>query len=85
MSTHNEPVDDKAHIRHELDLTSAKWIRAEAESLVLEDCVEYASVLHTDGNTYWAMRHGGKTLVFTQSEWDAFLAGVRAGEFDLPS
>ncbi|SDX58702.1 protein of unknown function [Amycolatopsis xylanica] len=80
----SESVDDKAHIRHELDLTGAEWIRAQADGLAPEDCIEYASVPHTDGHTYWAMRHGGTTLVFTQSEWDAFVAGVRDGEFDLP-
>ncbi|WP_141548095.1 DUF397 domain-containing protein, partial [Nocardia farcinica] len=26
----------------------------------------------------------GGALVFTPSEWDAFLAGARAGEFDRP-
>lgn len=25
------------------------------------------------------------TLSYTAAEWDAFVAGVRAGEFDLPS
>ncbi len=30
-------------------------------------------------------KNPGKTPhVFTQNEWDAFIAGVRAGEFDLP-
>lgn len=26
----------------------------------------------------------GPVLVFTEAEWDAFTAGARAGEFDLP-
>ena len=26
----------------------------------------------------------GPMLLFTANEWDAFLAGVRSGEFDLP-
>ena len=26
---------------------------------------------------------GGPALVFTPGEWDAFVAGVRNGEFDL--
>jgi hypothetical protein len=33
-----------------------------------------------------AVRHSADTsavLVFTRGEWDAFLRGVRAGEFDL--
>lgn len=28
---------------------------------------------------------GGLCLVYTREEWDAFLAGVRSGEFDLPA
>ncbi|MFE0021646.1 DUF397 domain-containing protein [Amycolatopsis sp. NPDC059021] len=83
-----QPVDDKAHIRHELDLSEAAWIRAEPEGVTLDDCVEYAFVPHTDGVTYVAMRQSSKPdgviLVFTPSEWDAFVAGVRDGEFDLP-
>ena len=34
-----------------------------------------------------AVRHSadpGVVLLFTRGEWDAFLRGVRAGEFDLP-
>ena len=81
-------VDDKAHIRHHLDFTKAEWIRAEPEGVTLDDCVEYAFIEHTDGVTYTAMRQSSKPdgviLVFTPSEWDAFVKGVRDGEFDLP-
>jgi len=46
-------------------------------------CVEVA--LRPDGGV--AVRdskdRGGPTLGFTAAEWTAFLAGVRAGEFDL--
>ncbi|MFD1937135.1 MULTISPECIES: DUF397 domain-containing protein [Nonomuraea] len=46
-------------------------------------CVEVASL--ADGSV--ALRDGkeqdGPVLVFTPSEWDAFTAGVRDGEFDL--
>jgi hypothetical protein len=83
-----QPVDDKAHIRHRLDFTEAAWIRAEPESVTLDEVVEYAFIPHTDGVTYVAMRKStepdGTVLVFTPSEWDAFLLGVRDGEFDFP-
>lgn len=83
-----QPVDDKAHIRDEIDLSRAGWIRAEPEGETLEDCVEYAFVPHTDGVTYTAMRQSsqpdGVILVFTPSEWEAFVLGVRDGEFDEP-
>ncbi|WP_409494694.1 DUF397 domain-containing protein [Amycolatopsis sp. cmx-11-12] len=84
-----QPVDDKAHIRHELDLTEVTWIRAEPEGANLEDRAEYALIPHTDGVTYTALRQAsdpdGHVLVFTPTEWDAFVKGVRDGEFDLPA
>ncbi|WET77989.1 DUF397 domain-containing protein [Amycolatopsis sp. QT-25] len=84
-----QPVDDKAHIRPKLDLSDAKWIRAEPEGADLDDCVEYAFVPHTDGVTYTAMRQSSNPdvniLVFTPAEWDAFVKGVRDGEFNLPA
>lgn len=46
---------------------------------------ECAEVLFDDGSVF--MRHShfpsGPVLAFTPSEWTAFLAGVRDGEFDL--
>ena len=81
-------TDDKAHIRHHLDLAEAEWVRAEPEGATLTEVVEYAFVPHTDGVTYVAMRKStepdGTVLVFTPSEWDAFVKGVRDGEFNLP-
>ena len=34
----------------------------------------------SDGTT--SLRHGDITLTYTPEEWDAFIAGVRDGEFD---
>ncbi|KFU78496.1 protein of unknown function [Amycolatopsis lurida] len=84
-----QPVDDKAQVRPDLDLSDAVWIRAEPEGANLADRAEYALVPHTDGVTYTAMRQAsdpdGHILVFTPTEWDAFVKGVRDGEFDLPA
>lgn len=86
-----EPVDDKAHIRDEIDLSQAEWERPLPEGVdpdELEDAVEIAFVGHTDGVTYTAMRQAsdpdGTVLVFTPSEWEAFILGARDGEFDEP-
>lgn len=86
-----EPADDKADLRHELDLSSAQWQRPVPEGVDpadLGDAVEIAFVRHTDGLTYVAMRQAsqpdGTVLVFTPSEWDAFVAGAKDGEFDEP-
>jgi len=46
-----------------------------------DNCVEVMRDM--DGNT--AVRHskdGVHTLLFTGNEWDAFLAGVKDGEFN---
>jgi hypothetical protein len=81
-------TDDKEHIRHRLDLSRAEWIRGEPAGVTLDEVVEYAFVPHDDGVTYVAMRKStdpdGVVLVFTPSEWDAFVKGVQDGEFDLP-
>ncbi|WP_020628584.1 DUF397 domain-containing protein [Saccharomonospora halophila] len=50
--------------------------------------VEFAFLTQGDETTHVALRRAGDpdgtVLVFTPSEWDAFLAGVRDGEFDRP-
>lgn len=82
------PVDDKANVRDLLDVDHGDWRRAEPEGQHLEDPVEYAFVAHTDGVTYVAVRSSeqrdGPVLIFTPAEWEAFVAGVRDGEFDGP-
>ena len=71
-------MDDKARVRKELDLTGARWQATGGE-------LEFARVEHVDGLVYTALRKatdpGGLVLVFTPSEWDAFVAGARDGEF----
>jgi Domain of unknown function (DUF397) len=80
--------DDKAGVRDGLDLHSARWRRAERDGETIEDALEFTFVAHTDGLTYTVLRQSSRpedpVLVFTPSEWDAFVAGVRDGEFDLP-
>jgi hypothetical protein len=84
----NRQADDKAHIRHELDLNQVEWrSMAPVDAGAVEDGAEYAFVPHSDGITYVALRQSrtaAVTLVFTPSEWDAFVKGVQAGEFELP-
>ncbi|HEX3791182.1 MAG TPA: DUF397 domain-containing protein [Pseudonocardiaceae bacterium] len=82
--------DDKAHVRGKLDLTNAEWQRAGDPADAEGEYVEIAFVPYADGKTYIAMRNSKFTgpndtiLVFTESEWDAFVAGARDGEFDEP-
>ncbi|WP_409493968.1 DUF397 domain-containing protein [Amycolatopsis sp. cmx-11-12] len=85
----SRPVDNKVHVRRELDLSTATWTKTLPEGVTVEDAVEYAHVRHSDGITYTVVRQpsnpDGQPLVFTPSEWDAFAKGVQAGEFDLPA
>lgn len=52
------------------------WVRSSfCES---NGCVEVA----IDRAIYVKADHGPEVLVFTAEEWQAFIAGVKAGEFD---
>lgn len=70
----------KHHPKGDFDLSRAVWQRAEGGPS--EGAVEIAFVDDLVG-----MRNSadpdGPVLVFTQTEWDAFVAGARDGEFDL--
>ncbi|WP_306988853.1 DUF397 domain-containing protein [Amycolatopsis thermophila] len=71
-------MDEKERVRVELDLSGARWQATGGE-------LEFAHVEHVDGRVYTALRKAtdpdGTVLVFTPSEWDAFVAGARDGEF----
>jgi hypothetical protein len=62
----------------QIDPGTLRWVRAGAGSA--EDQVEIARL--PDGGT--ALRESGRgdVLWFTPAEWQAFVAGVRDGEFD---
>ena len=67
-----------------LDSASAlrlEWMKS-SFSGTNNNCVEHAKL--PDGSR--AVRHSkdpeGPALIFTADEWDAFVTGVKAGEFD---
>jgi hypothetical protein len=62
------------------DLTAAAW--RTSTFCDLNGCVEVALL---DGRVAVrdAKDRSGPVLVFTAGEWEAFLGGVRGGEFDL--
>ncbi|NYI07479.1 DUF397 domain-containing protein [Allostreptomyces psammosilenae] len=70
-----DPVTGK---KPKLDLTGAEWLSSDEGN----GDVQIAFV-----QGYIAMRNGrdpdGPALIFTQSEWDAFVLGARDGEFDI--
>ena len=65
-----------------MDLTGAVWIKS-SYSTNNGNCVEVAQL---PGGV--VMRDSkdpdGAALTFTRAEWDAFLLGIRAGEFGQP-
>ena len=73
---------------YDIDLSRAEWHRSSLSDGT-ESCVEVATVPGSkEGSEYViALRNSddpdGPTLIFTPAEWDAFVAGVLAGEFDL--
>jgi len=74
-------------IRNGMDastLTDATWIRSRHSGPTGGNCVEVAFL--ADGQI--AMRNSrhpeGPALIFTRSEWDAFLGGAEDGEFGRP-
>ncbi|RJO72167.1 DUF397 domain-containing protein [Nocardia panacis] len=70
-------------MRVNVDQSGAEWFKS-SHSGGGQDCVEVA---HLDGGMVGvrdSKATGGPALVFTPSEWSAFVAGVRDGEFDQP-
>ncbi|MGR6321564.1 DUF397 domain-containing protein [Micromonospora soli] len=68
------------HPKGDFDLSRAVWQRAEGDTSV--SAVEVAFVDDLIGMRNSAAPDG-PVLVFTQDEWDAFVAGAQDGEFDL--
>lgn len=64
-----------------VDLSQAMWVKSVRSSGNCDNCVEVAFV---DGAI--AVRDSknptGPALVYTRAEWDAFIGGVKDGEFD---
>lgn len=63
------------------DLSGAKWFKSTA-SQPSGDCVETAHLDRGMVGVRDSKNPSGPALVFTPAEWDAFTAGIRAGEFD---
>jgi hypothetical protein len=65
-----------------VNLANAMWRRSTRSGPYSDNCVEVAFV---DGAI--AMRDSknpsGSVLIFTPSEWDAFVEGAKDGEFDV--
>ncbi|MEQ4302301.1 DUF397 domain-containing protein [Plantactinospora sp. B6F1] len=66
-------------------LPAVAWHISTRSADVGGSCVEAGPVL--DGSGRVALRHSkapdAATIVYTRAEWDAFVAGVKDGEFDF--
>lgn len=65
----------------DVDLATATWIKASASS-GNGNCVETTSIRPDELCLRNSRDPDGPVLRFTKQEWVAFLAGVKAGEFD---
>ncbi|MBF6164117.1 DUF397 domain-containing protein [Streptomyces gardneri] len=63
------------------DLSGAQWFKS-SHSGGHGDCVEVAFFGGGEVGVRDSKTPAGPALVFTPSEWDAFTAGVAAGELD---
>lgn len=72
----------RSHDVSSAEITLASWYKSSA-SAYNGDCVEVAHL--RDGRVAvrdTKDRTSGPALIFTRSEWNAFLAGAKNGEFD---
>lgn len=65
------------------ELSGAKWFKS-SRSGGGQDCVETAHLDSGHVGVRDSKNPHGPALVFTPSEWDAFLGGAKDGEFDRP-
>ena len=61
----------------------ASWVKASASSAKIDSCVVEVAFVGSAVLVRDSTDPIGPVLVYTADEWAAFLAGVRAGEFDL--
>jgi Domain of unknown function (DUF397) len=68
---------------HERPAAGFCWIKSSL-SYAAGNCVEVASLPEGEIGVRNSRDSAGPVLRFTPDEWDAFLGGIRNGEFDLP-
>jgi Domain of unknown function (DUF397) len=75
-------------IRNGIDastLTNATWIRSRRSGPTGGNCVEVAFLACGEIAMRNSRHPQGPALIFTRSEWDAFLGGAKDGEFGRPA
>jgi uncharacterized protein DUF397 len=71
-----------------IDLGNLSWRRPRGAAPAEAGVIEVATARTADGARWVLLRVSGdpadRMLVYDQHEWDCFLDGVKAGEFDAP-
>jgi hypothetical protein len=70
---------------HEPSLHGAAWVKSSYSGPTGGNCVELARLPGGRVAVRNSSDPAGPALVFTPAEWDAFLAGVKDGEFGRSS
>jgi hypothetical protein len=66
-------------------LTDVTWIKSQRSGPTGGNCVEIAFLAGGQIAMRNSRHPSGPALIFTRSEWDAFLGGAKEGEFALPT
>lgn len=78
-------IQGPCHLATDLDISKLPWRKSTRSGPSSDDCVEVAPVPAEHGGGV-LIRHSkhphGATIWYSDSEWAAFVAGARAGEFD---
>ncbi|NRQ35615.1 DUF397 domain-containing protein [Nonomuraea sp. NN258] len=64
------------------ELRTATWVKSSHSGSNGGNCVEIAELTCGRRGIRDSKNPNGPILVFTLSEWDAFINGVKGGEFD---
>lgn len=65
------------------EIDSAAWFKSSRSANNCQ-CVEVAMLPTGHVGVRDSKNPDGPALIFTSAEWEAFIAGVKDGEFDLP-
>jgi hypothetical protein len=60
------------------------WLKSSHSGPTGGNCVELAHLYGGQVAIRNSRHRAGPALLFTEAEWEAFLAGVKDGEFDRP-
>ncbi|GII02217.1 DUF397 domain-containing protein [Planobispora takensis] len=67
---------------YEAEIAGAAWKKS-ARSAANGQCVEVARLSDGKVGVRDSKNQQGPVLIFTPGEWDAFVGGVKDGEFDM--